>query len=480
MNDQREMKIGMQTEMGIKRYGTYFWEMCAVVVLCVAAFLVMAYDAGANSASGKQESLPLFIGLCAAAFTCVSNRLRGTRPMLLPIALGILVAGMVIRFMLLDGISNDYQAFLTRWVKQFREQGLDGFKNSITDYNVLYLYYLYLIAKLPVGDLALIKLLSVAGDVVMALTGARLAARMAGQNESKRGILYVAGLGAFWLLPTFWLNSAWWAQCDSLYGALCLLALLMVLENKPALSVIAASLAFAFKLQTIFFLPIYVVYLIARKVHIKHALIFPAVIVGVTLPAMLFGMPASRAFGVYYQQTAQYSDYLNLNSSSAFGLLPDGFPHDPIFAIGIVMAALFMLALWVVAFYRPLALNEERLIYMTYLMSFGIPWLLPGMHDRYFYLAEMFALLIVLRWPKRWPAVLLTCIGSYAGYHAYIFRRYLVIAQFRMGVPSLLMGIGLILAVTFFVMDCYEKTAEEQRLKQNVLATRKGHPNTKN
>ncbi|MCL2030458.1 MAG: glycosyltransferase 87 family protein [Oscillospiraceae bacterium] len=424
---------------------------CAAAA-CLTVFAARAYT-GTPTGNGIGETLPLFLALLAGAWYFAAKGLRfGRRDML--IAAGILLAGMALRVYLLPGESQDYDWFLKVWVQQFRDEGIRGFEQNRANYNVLYLYFLYGISKLPAGDLALIKLLSVIGDAALALAGARLAVRLTG--ERRRSAVYLAALAGFWFLPMFWLNSAWWAQCDSLYGALCLIALLLALEGRPAWSVAMASLAFAFKLQAVFFLPIYAVLLMAQKVKLRHALIFPAVTAAVTLPALLAGMPPDRALGVYYQQAVIYNNRLEWNASSVFGMLQRGIDETAVASAanaGIAAAFGFMLIVWAVAWLNRKRLDDRMLTYIAFLLCLGIPYLLPHMHDRYFYTADALVILIVLCRPKRWPVALMVWVGSYAGYHAYIVRRYLMFARYGMGAPALVMGLGLAAAAGLWIWD---------------------------
>ena len=51
--------------------------------------------------------------------------------------------------------------------------------------------------------------------------------------------LPVIAFGATFLLPTVVLNSAWWAQCDSIYASLCLGSLYLLLRRQTALACVA-------------------------------------------------------------------------------------------------------------------------------------------------------------------------------------------------------------------------------------------------
>lgn len=429
-------------------------QIIAVAAACFGVAFIVRAVAFEPTESGIEEALPLYISLLLGAWYFALKLLKlSWKPAL--IAAGLLLAGMAVRVYLLPGVSEDYEWFLMRWVQQFRDEGLSGFVENRANYNVLYLYYLYLISKLPVGDLAMIKLLSVAGDVALTVTGARLAFRAA--PEKRRVAMDLTALAAFWFLPMFWLNSGWWGQCDSLYGALCMVALLTALEGRPNLSVAMAALAFAFKLQAIFFLPIYVVLLMAKKVKVRHALVFPAVTAAVTLPALMAGMPLARALGVYVQQTREYNTRLNLNSSSAYGLLQRGVTEpERITAaanVGIACAAAFVGVVWLASWLNRKHLSDNALVFTAFVLCLGIPYMLPYMHDRYFYLSDMLVILVVLNAPKRFYLALTAWLGSYAGYHAYIIRKYLMLPRYGMGAPSLIMGIGVLLTIIWWAVD---------------------------
>ena len=58
------------------------------------------------------------------------------------------------------------------------------------------------------------------------------------------------------ILPTVVFNGAYWGQCDVIYTSLCLMAVYMGLTRRSARSMIFFGLALAFKLQTVFFLPV--------------------------------------------------------------------------------------------------------------------------------------------------------------------------------------------------------------------------------
>ncbi|MDE6107264.1 MAG: conjugal transfer protein TraL, partial [Oscillospiraceae bacterium] len=131
-----------------------------------------------------------------------------------------------IRVLLFDYITLDYQDFLSKWVAYFRQNGgFAALKDPVGNYNVPYLYMLSVLSYLPIPDLYGIKLFSVLFDILLSWGGLRLTKRLT-EKESAPLICFCVLL----LLPSVVLNGACWGQCDSVWAALCLLALATALE----------------------------------------------------------------------------------------------------------------------------------------------------------------------------------------------------------------------------------------------------------
>lgn len=88
-----------------------------------------------------------------------------------------------------------------------------GCAKTIGEYNVLYQYILFIITRLSVPSLYAVKAVSFHGDAFLAGAAAALA-----QKDGKKSM---AAFGLALLLPTIVLNGGMFAQCDSLYAALC-------------------------------------------------------------------------------------------------------------------------------------------------------------------------------------------------------------------------------------------------------------------
>lgn len=356
---------------------------------------------------------------------------------LLLLALAFAARGAVFSYETLD-----YQDFLTKWVDFFRTNGhFRALRHSVGNYNIPYLYFLALFSLSSIRDLYLIKLLSTLFDVLLAWSAMRLLARF----TKKSGVL-IACFFTVLLLPTVFLNSAVWAQCDSSYTALAVLAVALALEDKPVRSMLCIALAFGFKLQAVFVMPVFAVLWMYGKFSWKHFLLFPAFYVALVLPAVLLGRPFWDTVTLYFSQTGSIGSALNYNSSSIFAF----FRHvqDPQSAsrFAILAAFAYMLLILLVCFVRRERLNDRAVLGAALLFAVGIPFLLPHMHDRYFFCADILTLVLAFAsWPYA-PAAVLTQFASLLGYHAYLKMRFLL----PMSRGAAALAATLILCASFF------------------------------
>jgi hypothetical protein len=116
-----------------------------------------------------------------------------------------------------------------------------------------------------------------------------------------------------------------WGQCDSIFSAFCVLAFYAIAQKRPQLSLVWAALALAFKVQAVFFLPLYAVLLLTGEVKPRQLWVFPAVYLATLLPGVLLGHPLKDALLLYTRQVGGAGNALNYNSASVFAFLPRDF-----------------------------------------------------------------------------------------------------------------------------------------------------------
>lgn len=344
-------------------------------------------------------------------------------PALVLCALLPLGAALFLRCLSMDHVTLDYQNFLSDWAAFFRDNGgWAAIALPKGDYNVPYLYFLAFLSYLPIPDLYGIKLFSILFDVILAWGGLRLVRRFSVEGSLRPYAAFCLLL----LLPTVILNGSYWGQCDVIYGALCLHALASALDERPAGSVVLLALAFSFKLQTVFLIPLWCALWFTRRVRFRHLLLFPVTYLASILPALLLGKPPGDILGVYFHQTVEYQGYLTLNAPSIYALIPRGLEVEtaPAARFGILCAFLCLGLLLLILFRYRRWVTDQILLTAAVLMSVGIPLFLPHMHDRYFFLADILTLCWACHSLWRLPHALAVQTASLGGYHAYLFLRY--------------------------------------------------------
>ena len=364
---------------------------------------------------------------------------------------GLLITVFVLRSLCLDYETLDYQNFLCHWVEYYRVNGgVKAFSAPLGNYNIPYMYFLCFFSYLPIKDLYLIKLLSIAFDIVLAYAVMKLVERI---NDNPN--IMLASFFTVLLLPTVFLNGSLWGQCDSIYAALALMGLWLALDKKPILSVLCFTLSFGFKLQAVFILPIMAVLLFTRKYKLWHLALFPAFYIVLVIPAVIMGKPFLETLTLYASQTGSIGSGLNYNSPSVYALFNNVQNPDAAATLGIVAAFAFMFTVLAVCFVKRKALGDRQLILAAALLSLGIPFLLPHMHDRYFFLADVLTVVLAfVYFPWGISLAALTQFASILGYHAYLRMRWLLTMNYgAMALILVLLGLISLFGLELFRPD---------------------------
>ena len=370
-------------------------------------------------------------------------------------AAGLILAAMILRGLCMEHETLDYQNFLTRWVRTIREQG--GFKAlqyNIGNYNLPYLYFLALFSYSSIRDLYLIKLLSIFFDVMLAWGVMRTVYCF---TDNRRKVLAAFFVTLF--LPTVVLNGAYWGQCDSIYGAFAVWSVYFALKEKPIASVCMIALSFAFKLQAVFLMPVFLIFLFARKMKWWHLVFFPVTYVVTALPAVALGRPFMSTILLYFNQAGTVGGGLNYNSSSMYAFVRGAQDESLLSRIGIIAAFAFLLLLFLFCFLRRAHLDDRALLTCSLLICVAVPFLLPHMHDRYFFISDVLSVAFAFVFVKLAHVPVLVSFASLLGYHAYLRMRYLL--PMRYGAIALLIVIFTLIATVMVLLS-----ADGKRLKR--------------
>ena len=65
-------------------------------------------------------------------------------------------------------------------------------------------------------------------------------------------------------------------------------------------------------------------------------------------------------------------------------------------------------------------IDDKKLVTLFFVGALILPFLLPRMHERYYFLADIAALAVFLIDFKKWYVPLITVLSSYAGYRYFV------------------------------------------------------------
>ena len=388
-------------------------------------------------------SVPFALIFCAAL--SLAAHVGRPKPGTLLFVGGFLALTMLARVAMLDYETADYTSFLAPWVRAFREGGFSTLAQNVGDYNLLYQYVLLLVSKSSLYDLYLIKLFSVAADYALAIVMMLAARRLAGERAALPVLLLVT------VLPTTLLDGACWGQCDAVYVSLIVLSLYLLDTDRPTGSAAALAVAFAFKLQTIFFFPVVLLGLLHGKYRPRHALAFFGAYLVTMIPALIAGRPFLDALSVYANQSmGQYYDRLTYNAPNLYVFFPMlEFATSQEFtwmrylegihakSTNTYLTEELMPMLQTAALYACIALTLLVVIYwlmhakeitpdmtleLALFFAIFLPFVMPKIHERYFYLADMLSVLYAARRSDRRFMPLLVAGASMLSYMPYLMR----------------------------------------------------------
>ena len=335
----------------------------------------------------------------------------------------VTVAGsLLLRLSVFDFESGDYRAFLSRWYDHFVEHGRWHGLGELAEqlpsycYPPLYMYLISLSTLLPLPKLYAIKLLSVAVDYAAAWYVWRLAQRQFGS-----GYRSWAAVTAFLFLPTVVMNGALWGQCDMMYAGGLLASLFYVLERRPVAALIAFGLSISLKPQAVFWCPLLLGLFVTGRLPWKRMWIPVAVYVGCSIPAMLAGQPVGQAL-LRWGPAAINARALTLGAPNWYQWVFEQSPE--IFwwpGVVLTLVASLMLVL-VMREGLQHGFGESRwLVSLALLSVLFPPFFLPGVHERYFFAADVLSVVYAFYVPRKWVVPLLIQFASVFAYVPYLF-----------------------------------------------------------
>jgi len=342
--------------------------------------------------------------------------------------------------------SGDFIGHLSVWLSHLRENGhFLGLSNFPGNYNAIYIYILSLLSYLPQSmDLYSIKIISTISDILCAIFAMKIVVHLTNKEHIK-----LIAYSVILFSPTVFLNSGIWGQCDSILALFMLITFYYLLKKKYIISMLFFGLGLSFKPQAIFTLPFVLLFFIYYKVSLKNFIYIFVGFFSISIPAWILGWPLLKWFYNYYSGTTFPESFLANNAPTIFtwGYIPALIPVIFIFTL------LFCIGFLIVR--KPNLPSNNTVLLLFLFCNFVIPFFLPNMHERYFYVGEIAVLLYSIINPKRFWIALLVIMPALATYSGYLWGTN--------PFPLVQLSLVMLLAVIFITKWLIESIYHDQK-----------------
>lgn len=352
--------------------------------------------------------------------------------------------GLYLRYKLFPFESQDYIQNLSRWWNQLVEAGgIPGLKLQVGNYTQPYVYLMALGTYLPWSGLTVIKLISVTFDLILSIV-ISLSVFHCTRHKTKMIFAYCFTF----LAPTVIMNSALWAQCDSVIMVFIALTIYFFLKEKPSWACISFGIAMAIKIQSIFIAPVFLVLWMNRKLSFKHLLLIPLSYSICFIPTALAGGNYFEAVTFAYWQVTTTANDLSFNCANMWSPLKTVVNYDISKSATLLTLSTTFLAAYM-CIRKPLKLNHSLLITLFLFFTLIIPFMLPHMHERYYYYAEIIAIIYALIHTRRFYVPLIIMFVSVFSYLPFLFE----VEPISLSILS----IGILVSIIIISIDLYKE-----------------------
>ena len=354
----------------------------------------------------------------------------------------LIIAALAMRLWAFYIVPGDYRLYISRWMEYTIQQGgILSWKDAFHNYQMPYIYLLTWIAALPVNQLYAVKMLSILFEAIAAVVIFKIVKI---KYKTSFAIPYLAS-AVFLFVPTVYINSSWLAQCDSIYTTFLLFSAYYCLKEKNAYSLVFFGIAFAFKAQAAFFAPVLLVMWFNRRFNPLYFLMIPAIYFVSIVPAWIAGRSLMDLMTIYFRQ-ANYYHELSKGAPNPYAWIPEAC-YDIAVPVGLLLAgAVVGLTVYYLAKQNK-ALNAGQWIEILFLFGLLVPFVLPKMHERFFFPADVFAVLYLFYFCRRYYVPCLSIGASLLVYPP--VRNWGYIPEYAM-LPA---GLALFLIAYFLYKD---------------------------
>lgn len=352
------------------------------------------------------------------------------------------------RFKMYNFVSWDYENCIEEWIKEIiRLGGIKSLKYSIGNYNIIYMTILSIISYIPIKHIYVVKTFSVIFDILNAIFGSLIVGQIIKDKKNKylyQCITYTLIL----YLPTMLMNSALWGQCDSIYTALTIISIYYLIKEKNIKAFVFAGLAFSFKLQFVFILPLYILlYFKKKNFSIVNFFIIPLINIITWLPAIIMGRSMRDCLSIYVGQTGAQNQVLTNNFPNIYKFINLFFGNNQ-GTVSILLTIVIIGTVLLYALYGNKELNNNEIINYGLIFVIIMTQFLPFMHERYAFTAEiLLCIFVIINNGKGLLYLVITqlAIGSeYLSFMSSINQQYVYLISFVYVISSFIFCVKVI------------------------------------
>ena len=220
-----------------------------------------------------------------------------------------------------------------------------------------------------------------------------------------------------------------------------------VARGRVALAMLATGIAISFKLQAVFVAPLVLAVLLAARGRWWTLAFLPFAYAAMMVPAWLAGRPARDLILLYVAQGEYFHDLARSvpNMWQVLRAVSPDLPYGPGVLVGLTLAAGAVVL--VAAAARGRLDDPRRVLLVALTGAMLVPYVLPKMHNRYFFLADVLSFAYAIVSPSR-RATWIALLAQMASLLAYAtFLLHLTGGAF---VGALLMSCALVLVLREF------------------------------
>ena len=336
----------------------------------------------------------------------------------------VLLLALIVRLPWTNIITWDYILYLEGWYTFIVDNGhFAAFKYDFYDYNPTYLYLLSLGSLLlpNLKGYIVIKGISIIFDFVLAF----FVYKCVSLKYSRSKVVPCLAALVTLFFPTVILNSSAWGQCDSIFSSFLVACLYAHLSGRQIGTFVAFGLSFIFKPQAVFLMPFFLWLLVKKQVSGRYFFWSLLVYVVAILPAWAIGRPLGSLLLIYFNlNVASDQDLLTENAPNLYQWIPNR--YFSWYPVGVVFAAIVVIVIALLVYKSRVEMTDNLVIYLATFSVLLMPFILPKMHDRYYFTADIIAIILAFYLPKYWYAPVIIGMTSLLVYLRYLFDMRLI------------------------------------------------------